>query len=293
MLETNSSAPLGEFWAASTITQPTPPDGTTSRQYPEHSASWTTQNDLNAQGTPRARRGAPHPSPALCRPGCGLPSPTGDRRKIVSVADRRGPLAVMADLGGVVIQAGGEREDDGLGDLGLPLQSQRRRGSFSTASSSIQSGAKDDEQDVDEASNAIPAPSFRRVPPPHYAVSMYYYRQCPDPAPCEAIAATAERLYMPHYRNLNSSLERRHYLGEFLLTPSRRRHARVPSMKDATRRDFAAKFVTLEAYVGSFISQCTNAGDIECEKEGDGVSSVAANHSTSLGVRVLPRQDTR
>ena len=29
------------------------------------------------------------------------------------------------------------------------------------------------------------------------------YRQCPDTAPCEAIPATAERLYMPHYRNLN------------------------------------------------------------------------------------------
>ena len=29
------------------------------------------------------------------------------------------------------------------------------------------------------------------------------YRQCPDTAPYEAIAATAERFYTPHLRNLN------------------------------------------------------------------------------------------
>ena len=34
----------------------------------------------------------------------------------------------------------------------------------------------DDEQDLDDTSNFIPAPSFRRVPPPHYAVSMYCER---------------------------------------------------------------------------------------------------------------------
>ncbi|KAL1689965.1 hypothetical protein GGG16DRAFT_114566 [Schizophyllum commune] len=124
---------------------------------------------LERATAPRARTGLPHPSPAFRRSGPGLPSPQGDRRKISAAAG-------LCVSGGVVIQAGGEREDDGLGDLGLPLQSQRRRGSFSTASTPIQSGAKDDEQDVDEASNSIPTPSFRRVPPPHYAVSMHY---CP------------------------------------------------------------------------------------------------------------------
>ena len=31
----------------------------------------------------------------------------------------------------------------------------------------------DDDQDLDDASNSIPAPSSHRLPPPHYVVSMY------------------------------------------------------------------------------------------------------------------------
>ncbi|KAL1749465.1 hypothetical protein FB107DRAFT_280728 [Schizophyllum commune] len=56
----------------------------------------------------------------------------------------------------------------------------------------------------------------------------------------EPIDATAEGLLSPATPDL-SSMERRCDLGEFLRSPSRRRHARGPSVKDATRVLYAGR----------------------------------------------------
>ena len=59
-----------------------------------------------------------------------------------------------------------------------PARRVRRRRFMPTAPdalalvSQILTTLPDDEQDLGDASNFIPAPSFRRLPPPHYAVSM-------------------------------------------------------------------------------------------------------------------------